>query len=63
MAAKTNKSHSKRLKITKNGKVLKRTSGQAKLRSKRSGQKKLAQRKLQNTHISKKTLADYVPHS
>jgi ribosomal protein L35 len=41
---KTNKSYSKRLKITKNGKILARKTGQNHFNAKESGRKQLARR-------------------
>jgi large subunit ribosomal protein L35 len=46
MKAKTRKSLSKRFKVTKNGKVLRRVTGQDHLLSKKSSKKKRQMRKL-----------------
>lgn len=55
-SSKTNKSFTKRLKVTKKGKVLVRKGGQNHFNAKHSGEKKLKKRNLQDMKIAKKTL-------
>lgn len=54
MAMKTNKSYSKRLKVTKTGKVLVRKPGQNHFNAKESGEKRLSKQKKQEFPISNK---------
>jgi ribosomal protein L35 len=60
---KTNKSYSKRLKVTKNGKVKTRAKGQNHFNAKESGNVTRAKRKLSNFVISAKKLARFLPHN
>lgn len=54
---KTNKSFSKRLRVTKNGKVLARQAGQNHFNAKESRSKQLGGKKLVSITINRKTLA------
>jgi ribosomal protein L35 len=58
---KTNKSLSKRLKVTKKGKVLRRKAGQNHFNAKQSRKKQLEQKRLRAFEINKKTLGMYMP--
>ena len=60
--AKTNKSLSKRLKLTKKGKVLARKPGHCHFNAKESRSKQLAQKRGLNFQIKKKTLNRFLPH-
>jgi len=60
-SGKTNKSFAKRLKITRNKKVLARKPGHGHFNAKESGSKKRAKKKLQNFNISKKNLGIFLP--
>jgi len=51
---KTNKSYKKRLKVTKNGKVLGRKIGQCHFNAKSSGTKRLAKKRMQNITLSQR---------
>ncbi|MBH41444.1 MAG: 50S ribosomal protein L35 [Candidatus Magasanikbacteria bacterium] len=61
---KTHKSTSKRFKITKNGKIIKRTGGQGHFNSRESG--KVTRNKRSDSQISdasKKTIVRAMPHA
>lgn len=58
---KTNKSLSKRLKITKNGKILARKAGKGHFNAKAKRTKQLAGRKLTNFIISNKVKSRFLP--
>lgn len=60
---KTKKSLTKRIKITKTGKLLTRKPGQNHFNAKRSGRKTNAMSKLQNFEISNKNAARFLPNS
>lgn len=60
MSTKTNKSFSKRLKITKRGKILARSTGQNHFNSKESGRKQMAKNKSVNFPMSNKDIAHYI---
>ena len=51
---KTNKSYKKRVKVTKNGKVLSRKIGQNHFNSKSSGTKRLAKKRMQTLTLSQR---------
>lgn len=59
---KTNKSFAKRLKITKNGKVLRRVPGQNHFNAKASRQKQLSQKGFVEFNISAKKLNRALPY-
>ena len=59
---KTNKSYSKRLRVTKKGKVLGRKSGQDHFNAKESRKKQLNQKRLRVFGINNKNLSRYLPH-
>jgi len=58
---KTNKAYSKRLRVTKTGKVLARKPGQNHFRAKQTREKQLNQKGLKSFAMSKKTLGKYLP--
>jgi ribosomal protein L35 len=60
---KTNKSYSKRLKLTKNGKVLSRKPGFNHFNAKQSGVAELAGKKRQNFVIKNKPKSHLLPFS
>jgi ribosomal protein L35 len=60
---KTNKSISKRFKVTKKGKVLVRTSGHGHFNAKQNRTKQLSQKRLRKINISNKTLKQFLPYS
>lgn len=60
---KTNKSFSKRLRLTKNGKVLGRKPGQDHFNAKRSRKKQLDQKRAQEFNIRKKSLNRFLPNN
>ncbi len=51
---KTNKSYKKRLKVTKNGKVLARRKGQCHFNAKESGTKRRAKKRMQSLNLSQR---------
>ncbi|TSC59321.1 MAG: hypothetical protein G01um1014107_368 [Parcubacteria group bacterium Gr01-1014_107] len=51
---KTNKSYTKRLRITRRGKILARHTGQDHFRAKEKGRKQLGKRKMVSLKLSKK---------
>lgn len=60
-SGKTNKSFAKRLRITRNRKVVSRTPGQGHFNAKETGSEKRSKKKRQNLNISKKNLGQYLP--
>ena len=60
---KTNKSFTKRLKVTKNGKVLARTPGQNHFNAKESSKRRLKKRKTTAFSITAKIKGRFMPHS
>ena len=61
MAQKTNKSYSKRLKITKNGKILSRKAGKNHFNAKKSGGKILRGKRLRQFKIKNKDITTFLP--
>jgi ribosomal protein L35 len=59
--AKTNKSLSKRLRVTKKGKVMARKAGHCHFNAKQKRSKQLAGKRQQVFNISKKELGRYMP--
>lgn len=57
---KTNKSYSKRLKVTKNGKVVGRVTGQNHFNAKAPGSKRLAKKRTQNIQMTEKAKARFL---
>jgi ribosomal protein L35 len=62
MASKTNKSYTKRLKLTKTGKIIGRTPGFNHNNAKQSRVKQLAGKKGQAFIMSPKDIAQFIPH-
>ena len=61
---KTNKSHTKRIKLTKNGKIKVRKKGQNHFNAKESGNKTRAKRGTkENFILSAKKIARFLPHN
>ncbi len=57
---KTNKSFTKRIKITRKGKLVARKPGQNHFNAKESRSSQLNQRRTQNLHVSKKVAQRYI---
>ncbi len=60
---KTNKSYSKRIKVTKSGKVLSRKAGKCHFNAKASGVKQLAGKRMMNFTIKSKLLKSFMQNS
>lgn len=60
---KTNKSYTKRLKVTRNGKIIARKPGQNHYNAKQSGQKRLARKRTVSITLSKRTTRRFLPGS
>lgn len=60
---KTNKSYTKRLKVTKNGKIIARKPGQNHFNAKQSGTKRLARKRTQSITLSKRITRRFLPNS
>lgn len=58
---KTNKSYTKRLKVTKNGKIIARKPGQNHFNARQSGQQRLARKKTQVLSLSKRITRRFLP--
>ncbi len=63
MSIKTNKSLTKRLKVTKNGKILSRAPGFNHFNAKQSRTKQLAGRKMNKQAFSNKITRTYLPNA
>ncbi|MCK6462453.1 MAG: 50S ribosomal protein L35 [Candidatus Pacebacteria bacterium] len=63
MAFKTNKSYAKRLKITRNGKILGRKAGHDHFNAKQRRKNQLKQKKLQPFQMDRKDIGTYLPHN
>ncbi|HDH03943.1 MAG TPA: 50S ribosomal protein L35 [Candidatus Campbellbacteria bacterium] len=59
---KTNKSLSKRLRVTKTGKVLRRKPGQDHFNAKQKRSKQLSQKRIERFEIKKKNLSRFLPY-
>ncbi len=62
MSQKTNKSYSKRLKVTKNGKVVQRRPGMGHFNAKEERKGQLKKKRTKHFNISSKTLSGFIPH-
>jgi ribosomal protein L35 len=62
MSTKTNKSYSKRIKVTRNGKLKTRVKGQNHFNSKKSGTDRQADRKSDTLVMKPKDKARFLPH-
>jgi ribosomal protein L35 len=60
---KTNKSYTKRLKVTKNGKILARKAGQNHFNAKASGNRTLQGRRMQEFKMTGKEKARFLPNA
>lgn len=58
---KTNKSYSKRLRVTKNGKIIARTPGQNHFNAKESGNKKMERKRPNSITMTNKNKARFLP--
>ncbi|MCX6755922.1 MAG: 50S ribosomal protein L35 [Candidatus Nomurabacteria bacterium] len=63
MSIKTNKSLTKRLKVTKNGKILSRAPGFNHFNSKQSRKKQLAGKKMNDLNLTNKITRTYLPNA
>ena len=59
---KTNKSYTKRLKVTRNGKILARKTGQSHFNAQESGKTNLAKKRTQKIQMSNKAKARFLPN-
>jgi len=60
---KTNKSFTKRIKVTKNGKLIARKPGQNHFNARQSGQQRLARKRTQQLSLSKRITRRFLPKS
>lgn len=58
---KTNKSYTKRIKVTKNGKLVARKPGQNHFNARSTGQQRLARRRTQKLSLSKRVTRRFLP--
>ncbi len=61
--SKTNKSFTKRLRVTRHGKILARRPGQNHFNAKKSRVKKLASKRLGDFEMSSKNLSRFIPYA
>ena len=60
---KTNKSVSKRVKVTRNGKLITRTKGHGHYNSKKSGRERQADRRADSLNLTPKQMQENLPHA
>lgn len=60
---KTNKSYTKRLKVTKNGKIKARSKGQNHFNAKESGTTTQAKRRMNDVAMKPKQVSRFMPHN
>ncbi len=60
---KTNKSYTKRIKVTKNGKLVARRPGQNHFNAKESGRERQGRKRTQTLNLSKKITRRFLPKS
>ncbi|MBI4086749.1 50S ribosomal protein L35 [Candidatus Kaiserbacteria bacterium] len=60
---KTNKSFTKRLRVTKNGKIVARKPGQNHFNAKQSGQKRLARKRAVSITLGKRITRRFLPNT
>ncbi len=60
---KTNKSFTKRIKVTKNGKLVARKPGQNHFNARQTGEQRLNRRRTQNLKLSKRVTRRFLPKS
>jgi ribosomal protein L35 len=58
---KTNKSYTKRIRVTRNGKLVARKAGQNHFNAKQSGSKRGAKRRMMQIALTKKVTARFLP--
>ncbi|OIP77016.1 MAG: hypothetical protein AUK16_02680 [Parcubacteria group bacterium CG2_30_44_11] len=58
---KTNKSYTKRLKVTKNGKIVARKAGQNHFNARQTGQQRLRRKRTQLLNLSKRITRRFLP--
>jgi len=58
---KTNKSYSKRLKVTKNGKIVARKPGQNHFNAKKKGSERMADKRTQSISMTNKNRGRFLP--
>lgn len=58
---KTNKSYTKRLKVTKNGKIIARKAGQNHFNARQTGQQRLRRKRTQLLTLSKRITRRFLP--
>lgn len=58
---KTNKSYTKRLKVTKNGKIIARKPGQNHFNARQTGQQRLNRKRTQTISLSKRITRRFLP--
>ena len=58
---KTNKSYTKRIKVTKNGKLVARRAGQNHFNAKESGTQRLKRKRTQNLSLPKRVTRRFLP--
>ena len=63
LSMKTNKSYTKRIKVTKNGKLVARKPGQNHFNAKKSGEHRLNRKRTQNLSLSKRITRRFLPKS
>ena len=60
---KTNKSYTKRIKVTKNGKLIARRPGQNHFNARQTGQQRLKRKRTQQLTLSKRITRRFLPKS
>jgi ribosomal protein L35 len=60
---KTNKSYTKRLKVTKNGKIIARKPGQNHFNARQTGQQRLRRKRTQLLSLSKRIVRRFLPNT
>lgn len=60
---KTNKSYTKRIKVTKNGKLIARKPGQNHFNARQTGQQRLARKRTQQLSLSKRITRRFLPRT
>lgn len=60
---KTNKSYTKRIKVTKNGKLVARKPGQNHFNARQTGRQRLRRKRTQLLNLTKKAIARFLPNA
>ena len=60
---KTNKSYTKRLKVTKNGKIIARKAGQNHFNARQTGRQRLRRKRTQSLVLSKRITRRFLPNT